>query len=770
MFVTSRNQMLAAFVLTAGALVASCSTSPAVARQKYLDSGNSYFDRKDYAQAVVEYRKSLQADPLFPAARYRLAQAYDHLGDGANAAREYVRAADLMPNDPDVQVRAGLFLLVGGKLEDAKTRAKRAIELNPKHLEAYLLLAQAMAGLKDLDAAVRETEAAISMDLGEARTYATLARLLSEQGHEKDAEEAFDRALRIDPQSVQVMTAYGKFYFSTGNVEKAEQWLKKAVETAPEDVNANRALAAFFISTNRLAEAEAPLKTVARIAPTPQPWLLLADYYHVAGKNAETRQILERLKNDSMVFVDVRVRQSMLDYADGHVQEAVQKADEVLAKLPKNARASLVKARYRLANREVDTAIGLMKDAAVSEPGWAEPHYWLGVAHRTRGDGGAARTEFVESERLAPTDVGAKLQLVQLNLLEGKLQAAASLMNEAVGLQPRNAQVRMTLVDVLTAQGQVDSAVREATFLASSLPALPQPQMQLGRLYTRLGQHAAAESAFQRAIQLSGGANDAIGGLVDARIAAGKLAEARALAEEQLAKRPNDAWANIFAARVYNAAHEPDKAEAALKRALAADTNNRQAHLELSRLYIGQENLEKGRLQLETILAEMPQELWAQTLVAMSLHIQHRLPEARQRYEAILAADPTQAIAANNLAMMMIDSSQNLDVALRLAETAKRQAPDSPEVSDTLGLAYYSKGMGKEAAPAFALSAKLDPTNPVYFYHLGLALAQAGQRAQSEAALRQAVALRKDFEGLADARRMLQVSATGLQSTGQTKR
>src|SRR5438045_2466007 len=83
-----------------------------------------------------------------------------------------------------------------------------------KHLEAYLLLAQAMAGLQDLDAAVRETETAIRMDLGEARTYATLGRFLSERGNLKDAEEAFERALRVDPRSVEVMTAYGKFYFA----------------------------------------------------------------------------------------------------------------------------------------------------------------------------------------------------------------------------------------------------------------------------------------------------------------------------------------------------------------------------------------------------------------------------------------------------------------------------------------------------------------------------------------------------------------------------
>jgi len=46
--------------------------------------------------------------------------------------------------------------------------------------------------------------------------------------------------------------------------------------------------------------------------------------------------------------------------------------------------------------------------------------------------------------------------------------------------------------------------------------------------------------------------------------------------------------------------------------------------------------------------------------------------EARKRYEAALSLDPTAAIAANNLAWMTAETGGNLDVALQLAQTAKR--------------------------------------------------------------------------------------------------
>ena len=145
-------QFLAGAVLIG--LTASCSTDPAVAKQKALAEGNEHFAQKRYADAVVFYRKALQYDPRLAEARYKLAQAYDQMGDPYNAAGEFIRAADLMPGDADAQVKAGLFLIAGGQFEDAKTRAHKALALNPRHLEAHLLLAQATAGLKDLNGAI----------------------------------------------------------------------------------------------------------------------------------------------------------------------------------------------------------------------------------------------------------------------------------------------------------------------------------------------------------------------------------------------------------------------------------------------------------------------------------------------------------------------------------------------------------------------------------------------------------------------------------------
>jgi Flp pilus assembly protein TadD len=144
----------------------------------------------------------------------------------------------------------------------------------------------------------------------------------------------------------------------------------------------------------------------------------------------------------------------------------------------------------------------------------------------------------------------------------------------------------------------------------------------------------------------------------------------------------------------------------------------------------------------------------------MSLHIQNRKMEARQRYEKILQIDPRAVVASNNLAMLYLEEGQNLDTALGLAQTAKEQLPDSPEVNDTLGLVYAKKGLGNLAIVPLELSARKDPTNPVYQYHLGLAYAQVGQTMKARAVLQDALALNAAFDGSTDARRVLAALST----------
>src|ERR1700730_180763 len=122
------------------ALIVGCSQNPQVAKQKYFQSGNQYFAKKEYAEATVEYSKALQQDPLFGEARFKLAEAYKALGNTRAAFPEYVRAADLLPDDNEAQLKAGILLVNGGFFADAKNRARAVLKRDRNNVGALVLL------------------------------------------------------------------------------------------------------------------------------------------------------------------------------------------------------------------------------------------------------------------------------------------------------------------------------------------------------------------------------------------------------------------------------------------------------------------------------------------------------------------------------------------------------------------------------------------------------------------------------------------------------
>src|SRR6266487_4705130 len=125
------SSVLAGLLLLAQA----CSTDPERAKRQYFDSGNHYFDQKKYREAAIQYSNALKQDPLFGEARYRLAESYLQIGNVTAASGEYSRAADLLPDDREVQIKAATILLLTGQFEDANNLARRVLIDDPNNVK-----------------------------------------------------------------------------------------------------------------------------------------------------------------------------------------------------------------------------------------------------------------------------------------------------------------------------------------------------------------------------------------------------------------------------------------------------------------------------------------------------------------------------------------------------------------------------------------------------------------------------------------------------------
>jgi putative PEP-CTERM system TPR-repeat lipoprotein len=730
---------------------ASCSKSA----KSYFDSGNQYVAQKKLKEAAIEYKNAVQQDPNFGEARYKLAETLVELGDMPGAFREYVRAADLLPANKDAQLKAGTFLLLGGRFEDAKVRAQKVLAIDARNVQAQVLIANAAFGLKDLNGAIREIRKAIEFDPKDARTYLNLGALQMAGGMKAEAEATFGQAVEVDPKSVTARLALANFYWAAGRAAEAEQSLTKASELDPKNVAANRALASFYISTNRAPEAEAYLKAVADTTKDGGSQMALAGYFVYMQRNADAIAILETLSKQKQTYATARTRIASIQYTDRKPAEAHKTIDEVLVQEPANVGALLVKAQFLLSEKKVDDALVRVKAAVAAAPRDPTAQYLLGTIYASKDDGDEAIKAFGEVLKLNPRAVSAQLQLARLNLARGALGPAVQFAEQAVKGQPDNPTARLILCRALIASNDVARAETETKLLAGKFPDSAEVHALTGLFQSRKGDLVGARKSFERALQIDPASLEALGGLVVLDFSAKKPADARARVDAALAKSPENASLLLLAARTYGAAGDITKAELTLLKTIEVDPSNIQAYGMLGQLYVSQNKLDLATARFEEIVKRQPKSVAARTMIAMIYGTQGRNADARKSYEKILEIDPRAPVAANNLAWMMADANENLDVALQLAKTAKSVIPNSPDVDDTLGWVYYKKGLYTLAISAFRDALTKTPANPSFHYRLGLAYLKNSDPKRASESFTQALKLDPKFPQAADARKAL---------------
>jgi tetratricopeptide (TPR) repeat protein len=234
-----------------------------------------------------------------------------------------------------------------------------------------------------------------------------------------------------------------------------------------------------------------------------------------------------------------------------------------------------------------------------------------------------------------------------------------------------------------------------------------------------------------------------------------RAADAKTRIEQWLTQRPRDAQALVLAAMVHTNMGGAQEAEKLLRTAIEVDPRQLRAYEMLAQLYLAQQRLDESRAEFDNIAARSAAHVGAATMAAIILTVQGKQPEAQQRYEQIVAKNPRAAVAANNLAWMYAERGEKLNEALELAQSAKAELPDEPEINDTLGYVYLKRNLGQLAIRPFQDAVTKQPKNPSFRLHLGQAYAQAGDTSAARRELEEALRLSADFEGAAEARRLL---------------
>jgi tetratricopeptide (TPR) repeat protein len=724
----------------------------------HFRKGNEYLEKASAPEAIVEYRAALQQDPQRADIRMKLADAYVIRRDIKGALGEYVRAADQLPADATAQLRAGGLLLVAGQFNEAKSRAERALAIDARNVDAQILLGNALAGLKNLDEAIKEYQEAIALNPERTGAYTSIGSIQLARGQIAEAEATFRKAIAAAPKSAATHLALANFLSAVGRGADAEASFKSALTLEPNHIDANRALGMLYMLSNRAADAEPHFRTVATAARTFEATLGLADYYLLTARYDEARKTLAEPAAQEATFAVATTRLAVLDAAQGNRAAAMSKVETVLKKHPQDTSARLLQARLLRLDGKFAEALTQAEVVARDEPRpliAGEAFLLVGRLQAALGRRDQAVAAYEEAMTRQPQSLEAALALGAIHASSGSTDKAATYAQQALAIQPANPQVRTLAIRIALARNELTQARAAIAALRKEFPDSVTALNLQAALQLAERQPEAARASYARALALAPNDLEAIQGLVRIDLDGGRSKEALTRVEAGLKTEAPGADFLVLAARAYGRAGDLRRAEDLLKRAIDVEPTRLAAYGLLGSLYVEEKRLDEATRQFQALVDRNPTDVGAGTMLGALFEIQKRLPDAEQQYRKIVTANPRAAVAANNLAWLLIDSDRNLDEGLQFAESAQQTLPDEPHITDTLGWAYYKKGRFDQAVRMLSRSVEAGATDPDTRYRLGLAYAGANDPRRAREQLNLALKLKPDSTLAAEAKRTL---------------
>ncbi|MBI3483987.1 MAG: tetratricopeptide repeat protein [Acidobacteria bacterium] len=185
-----------------------------------------------------------------------------------------------------------------------------------------------------------------------------------------------------------------------------------------------------------------------------------------------------------------------------------------------------------------------------------------------------------------------------------------------------------------------------------------------------------------------------------------------------------------------------EKAQAAFEQAVSLNKDFMDAKLSLGQLQVTRGQLDIAAATFQQCIEKSPRYVRAYILLASLEENRNNWQRAQELYVKSLQVSPDNGPASNNLAFLQLEHGGNVDVALSHAQVARQKMPESPNVADTLGWAYYHKGIYGQAITYIEEAVKGIPNNPTFHYHLGRAYQKAKDPAKARLHLKRALELK----------------------------
>jgi tetratricopeptide (TPR) repeat protein len=725
-----RFTVLASLILAVLAL-SGCHRSPEARKAKFLASGKSYMQAKDYPRAILQFRNAVQAAPKDPESSYQLALAYLASPDVRNGIAYLQNTIRLNPKHHDAKLKLDELESMSTNpkvLEQAESDLTSMLGTSPDDADILSTLAITEFRLRKPDEALKHLEAALQKAPENLRVAMTMAKLKLGKRDWAGAEEVLKTAAQKAPKSADSQVALGSFYLSSQKFPESERALRQALQIDPKNGSALWGLATIQVHNGQKDQAE---QTYAKLSALPQAQYkpLHAAFLFQEGKRdeaiAELVKLTKKNPDDRALrtgLVTAYMKTNRAPDAEKVLAEALKHNAKDVDALMQRAEIYTVEGKYSEAQSDLDQASHYRPDSGMG-------HYLRAQVHLAKGERTMEKQELGQALQLEKNNPGrmlpARLELAQALLRDHDGKAALAVLDSKDvpdrqrGMVPVVVLRNYALIDT----GNLDQArknVESALKVVKTADLLIQDAV----LKTDRKDYSGARSSLEIVTKANPEDLRALEMLAKTYTDQNQVATATKIVRDQAAGQPKSARLQKFLGDWLFASGDHAGALQAYAAAKKLDPKLTSADIAAARVDIADNKIDAARQVLTGVVQTATNSAVPFLMMGTIEEKSGNIAAAIDNYHKALNLDPQNVMALNNLAFLLADSGQpqQLDEALKLAQQVRAMVPNNGNIDDTMGWVYYKKGIYPSAIQQFEDAVARDTTpSALHQYHLAMA-------------------------------------------------
>ena len=577
----------------------------------------------------------------------------------------------------DALMASATTLEQNGKHAEARRDAQKAIELDPKHGQAYLLAARCYMKENETGEATKNYTRALELLPDNLEATENLGRLNLLAGNIDEAVTFADKALTLSPSSLDAKIVKAGALIRKQDYDKGTALLQEVLAANPDNEEAAIGLATMALNQQKPEEAEEILKKFLQDRKTPS----------VAILSVLTNLALDR--ND-MAAAEGYIRQLM----------EINKDDEQLV--------LQIAAIYQATNRE-NQVHGLFTDYLAKNPGA------FGVRSRLAEilSSSSKYDEALAVVDAAPDD-SPRIRLLRAGVLtqSGKVEESIPLLRDITADSGSDkvtvSAAYMGLASIFVQQNKPEDAEKELTALLERDPDNLQALFMRSGMYFNKRDLSKSLADMERVVELAPNDPSAVLGLADVLNASGNSERAEQIISDVIARFPEYPQAYLTMANLQMIRAMPEAALMTLSIGKNAVNNDMDLVMARTDILVSLKRHDEARKELEEFAKATPgMQIAAKLRIAEVETARERFTAAAQIYLSILDDNPDVQAAVEGYLQTMISAKKPRD-AMAFAEKRSKARPDDPMAAYLLGEMALLNRDGNASEKAFKKALELN--------------------------------------------------------------